>query len=221
MPKQKDLKRLARTRMKKTGESYTAARLQLLETKNTPSAGPDPASVAGMSDAAVRSKTGRTWRQWALALDAVEATKMSHRDIAAHLGEVHGLPGWWAQMVAVGYERIRGLRDVGQRRGGGYEAHRSKTFTAPVSKLYEAFATPRARKRWLSGVELTVRKGTPDRSLRITWGDGTPVQLSFTAKGDAKSQVAIQHGKLADKASAARMKAFWAERLDALAEILG
>jgi hypothetical protein len=33
MPKQKDLKRLARTRMEKTGESYTAARSQLLAKK--------------------------------------------------------------------------------------------------------------------------------------------------------------------------------------------
>jgi hypothetical protein len=34
MPTQKDLKRLVGSRMKKTGEAYTAARLQLL--KNTP-----------------------------------------------------------------------------------------------------------------------------------------------------------------------------------------
>lgn len=30
MPKQKDLKRVIRSRMQKTGESYTAARAQLL-----------------------------------------------------------------------------------------------------------------------------------------------------------------------------------------------
>jgi hypothetical protein len=33
MPTGKDLKRLVRDRMKKTGESYTAARMQLLKKK--------------------------------------------------------------------------------------------------------------------------------------------------------------------------------------------
>jgi hypothetical protein len=32
--------------------------------------------------------------------------------------------------------------------------------------------------------------------------------------------VAVQHGKLADRAAAARMKQYWAERLDALQEVL-
>ena len=36
MPTQKDLKRLVRSRMKKTGEAYTAARLQLLKNEPTP-----------------------------------------------------------------------------------------------------------------------------------------------------------------------------------------
>ena len=35
MPTGKDLKRLVRARMKKTGESYTAARAQLLKKKKT------------------------------------------------------------------------------------------------------------------------------------------------------------------------------------------
>ena len=35
MPKQKDLKRLIRTRMQKTGESYTIARSQVLD-KSSP-----------------------------------------------------------------------------------------------------------------------------------------------------------------------------------------
>lgn len=58
MPKQKDLKRLIRARASKTGEAYTAARLQLLK-KNEPL--PNYAEIAGMSDAAVSKQTGRTW----------------------------------------------------------------------------------------------------------------------------------------------------------------
>ena len=52
MPKQKDLKRLVRSRMKKTGESYTAARAQLVR-KCEPTR-PNYAELAGMSDTSVR-----------------------------------------------------------------------------------------------------------------------------------------------------------------------
>jgi hypothetical protein len=56
--------------------------------------------------------------------------------------------------------------------------------------------------------------------MRLTWEDGSSVELYFVAKGEAKSQVAIQHNKLATKADATRLKGYWAERLSALAELL-
>ena len=56
--------------------------------------------------------------------------------------------------------------------------------------------------------------------MRITWSDRTSLEIGFTSKGPGKSQVALQHGKLPDRDSAARMKQYWAERLDALEEVL-
>jgi len=234
MPKNKDLKRLVRSRMEKTGESYTTARAQLLAKKarrektegnaparSVPSADPATyADLAGMSDEAVAARTGKTWEQWVQALDARDAASQPHRDIAQHLGDDLGLSPWWAQTVTVGYERIKGLRDIGQRRGGSYEAHKSKTFPVSVAQLYQAFSDPGIRERWLPGVELTVRKATPERSMRITWEDGTSVGLWFTAKGEAKSQVQVQHGKLATEEVREAKKAYWAERLAALGELL-
>ncbi len=222
MPKNKDLKRLARTRMRKTGESYTAARRRLLEKKEGPAApGPDYAGLAGMTDEAVRAKTGRTWKQWTQVLDAVDAAELPHAEIARHVHEEHGVPGWWAQTVTVGYERIRGLREIGQRRSGSYEANKSKTVPVPLADLYAAFATARARRRWLGDAELTVRKATPEKSMRISWRDGTSVEVYFYAKGKAKSQVALQHRRLGNREQAERMKRFWSERLAALADQLG
>src|SRR5215208_7845824 len=145
MPKQKDLKRIVRARMEKTGESYTAARLQLVrknqEEKNY-------AEVAGMSDAAVKTQTGRDWSAWLKVLDAAGAKAKPHREIAQYISSL-GTPDWWTQMVTVGYERIRGLRDKGQRRGGGYEATKSRTFAVPVETLFDAFANTRRRRGWL------------------------------------------------------------------------
>ena len=219
MPKNKDLKRLVRARMTKTDESYTTALAQLLR-KGTRLAEPDYAELAGMSDEAVRAKTGRVWQQWVRELDADDAASMPHREIAKHVHDQFEVSGWWAQTVTVGYERIKGLREIGQRRSGSFDANKSKTFPVPISELYGAFSNTRTRDRWLPGVELTVRKATPEKSMRITWDDETSVQAYFTAKGEGKSQVAIQHGKLADKADVASRKQYWGERLVALGEIL-
>jgi uncharacterized protein YndB with AHSA1/START domain len=225
MPKNKDLKRLTRSRMHKTGESYTTARAQLLAKKkgrNTTAttAETELAVLAGMSDKAVKAATGCDWARWVWVLDAANAASMPHREIAKLIHDKWKISGWWAQTVAVGYERIRGLREIGQRRSGAYEANKSKTVPVPITKLYRAFSVTRTRNRWLPGVRVTVRKATPEKSMRITWEDDTSVEIYFTAKGDQKSQVAIQHRKLATKAEAAKMKAYWGERLRVLAEIL-
>jgi hypothetical protein len=215
MPKQKDLKRLIRSRMKKTGEAYTAARLQLLEKREPTS---NYATVAGMSDASVSKRTGRTWAQWVRTLDAVRAAEKPHREIAEYISSL-GTPDWWTQMVTVGYERIRGLRDRGQRRGGEYEATKSRTFNVPVEKLFNAFANARIRRRWLP-VSITVRFATPRKSMRMTWDDETVAVLGFLSKGTAKSAVAVAHQKLSDRSAAERMKQMWGGYFDRLGQLL-
>lgn len=229
MPTNKDFKRLVRARMSKTGEAYTSARAKLLKKQPRqptpppppppPAPPPDYARLAGMSDATIEAKTGCTWERWVRALDHVGAHEWSHRAIADHVHERYKVPGWWTQAVTVGYERIKGVRAIGQRRGG-YEASKSKVFAAPTGRLYRAFHDARTRRRWLGGVKLTVRTATRDKSMRVTWPDGTSVELYFVGKGAARSQVVVQHRKLADKTSADRMKDYWAERLGALAAIL-
>ncbi|HXV62387.1 MAG TPA: hypothetical protein VEK15_16920 [Vicinamibacteria bacterium] len=220
MPKNKDLKRLTRSRMQKTGEAYTTARAQLIQKKTRSNTLPDFAKLAGMSDDAVRDKTGRSWAEWVRLLDAKSAASMPHRDIARLLHEAFGTPGWWAQMVTVGYERIRGLREIGQRRGGTYDANKSKTFSAPIAAVYRAFSVTRTRKSWLSGIDIRVRTSMPRKSMRIMWEDGTRVSVYFVAKGPKKTQVAIQHEGLSTKSAATRRKEYWTERLEALALLL-
>ena len=67
---------------------------------------------------------------------------------------------------------------------------------------------------------MKIRTATRDKSMRITWEDETSVEAYFVKKGAGKSQVAIQHRKLPDEAAIARLKAYWAERLAALTELL-
>jgi hypothetical protein len=234
MPRDKDRKRIIRARMKKTGESYTAARAQIISKRQPRTAGPaeaghyvpkaatavDYASIAGMSDDAVAAKTRHTWREWERLLDADNAAAMSHREIAALVHEKHGVGSWWTQMVTVGYERIKGLRDRGQSRSGGYDVSKSKTINVPVGVLFAAWADGAARQRWLGDAAPKVRTATAPKSMRLSWTDGTIVAVGFLAKGSTKSLVAVAHTKLPDKAAADRAKKYWAERLDALASHL-
>jgi len=220
MTQQKDFKRVVRTRMQKTGESYTTARLHLVK-KETPAAAPPPdfAALAGISDESVKKATGCEWAKWVFVLDKAGATGMSHAELAKYIREKYKTPSWWTQTVAVGYERIRGLRAHGQQRSGDWSVSKSKTIGVPLAKLYAAF-NARGRAKWMPDVKVTVRGATPNKSMRLRWEDGSPIDVSFMAKGASKSQVAIDHRKLASKAEADRIRAFWAERLNALAAML-
>jgi hypothetical protein len=222
MPANKDFKRLVRARMQKTGEAYTAARARLLNTKTqkTPKAPAiDYAKRAGMKDAAIKAKTGCTWERWTHALDYVGAHEWPHREIAEYVHEKFKVGDWWAQTVTVGYERIKGLRAIGQRRDGTFEAAKSKTFSVPLTRLYRSWSNPKLRAKWLPEA-FTVRSATALKYMRISWADGSTVVLGFTKKGAEKSQVAVQHTKLGDRAAVTKMKAFWEERLKALGDVL-
>ena len=225
MPTDKDFKRLVRGRMQKTGESYTAARYHLRKQKPSTAAASTPAAadyakLGGRSDAIMKERTGCTWERWVKALDREKAYTWPHREIATHVREKYKIPGWWAQSVAVGYERIKGLRQVGQRRDGLFEAGKSKTFSVPIARLYEAFSDARLRRRWLPDVDPTIRTATREKSMRITWPDLTSLEGGFMSRGSEKSQVSVVHTKLPDRPAVTRMKQYWAERFSALDEML-
>jgi uncharacterized protein YndB with AHSA1/START domain len=224
MTKGKDLKRRVRARMQKTGESYTAARASLVA-KREPKPRPEPRhpalpadyqKIAGMSDAKVEAATGKTWPQWVDVLDEAGAAGWEHRAIADHLHERLGVPGWWTQMVTVAYERLRGLREVGQRRGGGYDVNKSKTLAVPARDVWRAFADARRRRKWLPDLALQVSTAVEAKTVRAKVDDGSRLDVYFTAKGEKKTAVAVQHRNLPNREAADRTRRFWAEKLDAL-----
>jgi hypothetical protein len=234
MPRNKDLKRLVRARMHKTGEAYTAAlanitkkpkaatvsRVATPRAASLPATKPDYAAIAGMSDEKLKAKTGCTWEKWVYALDRKGAEKMSHGEIAKIVHEKYKVPDWWTQTVTVGYERIKGLRARGQRRDGSYEASKSRTFNVPVTTLFDAWADTNFRKRWLNGESVNVRTATSPKSMRLDFTDRSIIAVGFAAKGKSKSSVAVQHTKLPDRETADRLKQYWSDRLDALGEVL-
>src|SRR5688572_13732316 len=108
MPTQKLFKRRVRARMAKTGESYTAARHQLLrkagemDAVDSPAPSTDvPAEAMQVSDEAMRRATGKSHAEWFALLDAWGATRHMHTEIAQWLSQSQGVPGWWTQSVTV------------------------------------------------------------------------------------------------------------------------
>jgi hypothetical protein len=167
--------------------------------------------AGGISSEAVRAKTGKAWPEWFKILDAAKAPRLTHQEIVAFLHEKHGVGPWWQQMITVGYEQSRGMRQVHQT-GRGFEVSVSRTLAVPVATLYAAWANEAERGKWLRRSKMRVRSAVPKKSIRIAWSGGkSDVDVRFYSKGRAKSQVTVQQSQLAGRACE-RMRMLWRRR---------
>jgi hypothetical protein len=98
--------------------------------------------INGIGDDTVRAKTGKTWAEWVAALDKAGARTMAHGEIAALLHEKYDVPGWWTQMVTVGYEQSIGKRAPRQK-ADGFAVSASKTLRVSPAAAFKAFNDPR------------------------------------------------------------------------------
>jgi hypothetical protein len=172
------------------------------------------------SDAALKAKTGRDWAAWCARLDAAGASALSHREIVQIVRRHGAGSDWWAQMITVGYERLRGRRAANQR-PTGFAVSASKTIAATAPDVFAAWTDPRRRARWLAGVNITVRATTAPRSLHLTCDDdASEIEVRITAKGRAKCAVTVDHTKLASAQLVAERRHCWKEMLRGLQQYL-
>ena len=176
--------------------------------------------AAKISDQAVKAKTGKSWQQWFKILEAAGAARMSHKEIVAWLGKKSGISSWWQQMVTVTYEQLSGKREKHER-PDGYSVSVSKTVGVPIAALYKTWADDKIRSRWFGNKAITIRRATLNKSMRITWSDGrTNLDVGFYDQGSSKSQVVLDHSRIASAAAAEKMKAYWKKALDELLKVL-
>lgn len=171
--------------------------------------------MASISDEAVKSKTGKDWKEWFHLLDQAGAAAMTHRDIARWLAEHHEVSPWWCQSITVEYERERGLRQVYEKQDG-FAASVSRTLPLPVSAVFRAWADGKARRQWLPGATIRVTTAAAEKSLRFSWNGGSRVVVHFYPKSEARTQVVVQHEKLPDSEAVAAMKQHWREAIGRL-----
>ena len=174
-----------------------------------------------MSEEAIAKGTGKGWDDWFRIIDAWDGTSHTHTEIARYVNGEHGIAGWWAQGVTVGYERARGMRAMNQRPGEGFEVSVSKTVDMPPLEAWRAFVEPKRRAAWLD-LPLRRRTGTRTmgRSARFDVpSEGTRVNVLFDPKGEDRCVVTVTHVKLTGADDVAAHRSAWRERLGRLASL--
>ena len=177
MTQARKLKKTIRARARKTGESYTAARRQVLKHRASAAAArpavkpPASAPVAAVPGARPEvpaallkreprlvERTGHGWEHWFSVLDRFGAKEKGHTVAARHVAEDHGVDGWYAQAITVEYERARGLRAANQRMSGEYEVSVSKVLPADVGTVVKVLRDSRVRAQWTGALDPELRR---------------------------------------------------------------
>jgi hypothetical protein len=190
------LKQVIRARARKTGESYSIARRQVLRLREkragrVPPGAAEPLPVqpanprrtsrlGAVSDEASREKTGHGLEHWFQVLDEFGAAKKGHTAAARHLYE-RGVPDWYCQGITVAYERARGLRQVNQSCTGKFQVSVSRVVDAHVHDVVEALKSDARRAAWLRGADPELL-----RALRAAVLGPKGRTLAVREKGDAR-----------------------------------
>lgn len=176
---------------------------------------PTKIAAPSMSDEAVKAKTGKDWTQWFAVLDRAKAHTVSHKEIVALLAGEHGVPPWWRQMVAVEYERARGLR-VRHETASGFSVSISKTVSADLALVYAATSEAKKRRAWFPPGAFEQSSATENKYFRGSWNGTARLEINFFAKGEGKAQINVQVNKLPGAADVAREREAWQVALDKL-----
>jgi hypothetical protein len=158
-----------------------------------------------MTDAAIKAKTGKDWEGWYKALDMAGAAKKDHKTIAALISEKMGAGDWYGQMIAVSYERARGIRAMNQKCDGEFSVSVSKVLNVPLPRL---FRTATAKGGWFPKGAFVETSMTTDKYWRGKWKTGQ-ISFYFYAKGADKAQITVDSGKLADEGAVEKERALW------------
>jgi len=173
------------------------------------------AAAPELSDARIRENTGRGWEEWRAVIDAWPGRSGGHAAIAAWLEEAHGLGGWWAQSVTVGYERIAGLRAPYQLSDGKFGFSVTRTLEIDADALRARLLDEEGRAALFPKMETELRSKPTSKNVRIAVGDGS-AEISIAPKPGGRATVVVQYTKLESPAAVERWKPWWSSWLEQL-----
>jgi len=169
-----------------------------------------------MTDAGIKAKTGKDWVTWYAALDKAGAAKVDHKGIVAILNGKMKVGPWWGQMIAVSYERARGIRAVNQKCDGEFSVSVTKLMPVGLGELFDAATDPKTRKKWFPTGQFAETSKTKNKYWRGKWKKDGRLEVGFYAKGPRKTQIALQSNKLDGSAAVESERAAWKKALEKL-----
>ncbi|HVU21276.1 MAG TPA: hypothetical protein VHE09_11145 [Rhizomicrobium sp.] len=180
--------------------------------KTAPKAGGEwpPKSI---SEEKVKAATGKGWMGWFIILNNAEASTKPHKEIAQILYD-KGCPGWWAQMIAVEYERARGGRKKNEREGGTFAVNVTKVMPVSLAKLFAAATNEKTRKDWFPAGAFEETSNTKDKYWRGKWKKDRKLEFGFYAKGEGKSQIMLEIRQLPAEADVEKERAAWKKAME-------
>ena len=217
MTRQESFKRRIRSRMEKTGERYGAARRTLLQqSSGEPSTSRRWVSEPETGGEAVRSATGRGWDEWCDEIDRWPGRDGGHAAIAGHVAE-QGVDGWWAQTVALGYERITGRRLPHQQPDGTFTANKTRTARVDAALLRALLLDDGGRADLFPGLDTRLRSRAGSKAIRVGLDPGTAL-IALDAMEDGRTRISVSHEGLPSAGDVETWKGFWSEWLAAVAD---
>lgn len=189
-----------------------------------------------VSDAGVKSATGKSRKEWFTLLDGLGGPEKGRRAIGDHLVGTLKLDPWWSATFVVEYEAARGIVEK-DGKPKGYTICATKAIKATPERCFAAFASAAELDGWLGpktaldlkpggslsnadGNAADVLKVTEGKAIRLLWKDpaaapGTPVEVKLSPAA-GKCTVMVTHERLQTRAEADGLRAAWGAALDRL-----
>lgn len=188
-----------------------------------------------VTDASCAEATGRTFGEWAEALDA-EGYAGKRREAIRWLYDLtgRGADVWWATTIWVEYERRRGVVNKKDGLAEGYNICVTKSVAASPEAVFAAF-TREAELGWLGasgasedgiyaddggneGVWLRLR---PGKDVRLSWRTAgvetqTQVDAAFADSGKGKTGVTLNHARIQTREEADGLRRAWGQAFERL-----
>jgi hypothetical protein len=181
---------------------------------------PKPGTKPIMTDAGIKAKSGHGWDYWFAALDKAGATKLDHKGIVALLKAKFGIGAWWGQMIAVSYERARGIRAMNQKCDGEFSVSVTRVMPVGLAELFAAATDAKTRKAWFPPGAFEETSKTKDQYWRGKWKKDGRLEVGFYAKGPGKAQIALQSNKLSGSEAVEKERAAWKKAMAKLEDLV-
>jgi hypothetical protein len=166
-----------------------------------------PANTEGLEKA-----TGKNWDEWLNYLESINASELSHAEIAQKVYE-HGSPGWWSQTITVAYEQYIGRREPGQTSNGKFQVGASKTVNGSMDEALEKWVAVVDGQKEFDGVAIAREPATSKSDKFRYWHcnltDGSRISLSIYEKEPGKAMIGLGHENLSTKEDIERWREFW------------